>query len=52
MTGSMAGAGQQDQAGGEAGTMHATSQDGSFIEYVKATAARECNIHDAKSRGL
>ena len=29
-------------------TLHATSQDGSSLESVAATAGRECNIQDAK----
>ena len=30
----------------------ATSQDGSSLEFVAATAGRECNIQDARGRGL
>ena len=33
-------------------TLHANSQDGSSLEFVAATAARECNIQDARGRGL
>ena len=33
-------------------TLHATSQDGSSLEFVAATAGRECNIQDARGRGL
>ena len=33
-------------------TLHATSQDGSSLESAAATAGRECNIQDAKGRGL
>ena len=33
-------------------TLHAPSQDGSTLEYVAATAGRECNIHGARGRGL
>ena len=28
------------------------SQDGSTLEFVAATAGRECNIQDARGRGL
>ena len=31
-------------------TLHATSQDGSFLESVAATAGRDCNIQDARGR--
>ena len=52
-----------DQTGGEAGeravgsqftfqTLHSTSQDGSSLEFVSATAGRECNIQDARGGGL
>ena len=30
----------------------ANSQDGSSLEFVAAVAARECNIQDARGRGL
>ena len=33
-------------------TLHATSQDGSSLKVVAATASRECNIQDARVRGL
>ena len=33
-------------------TLHATSQDGSSLELVAATADSECNIQDARGRGL
>ena len=33
-------------------TLYATSQDGSFLEFVAATAGRECYIQDARGRGL
>ena len=33
-------------------TLHATSQDGSSLDFVAATAGKECNIQDARSRGL
>ena len=33
-------------------TLHATSQDGSSIEFVAATVGRESNIQDAKGKGL
>ena len=33
-------------------TRHATSQDGSSLEMVAATAGRECYIQDARGRGL
>ena len=33
-------------------TLHATSQDGSYLESVAATAGRECNIQDERGRGL
>ena len=33
-------------------TLHVTSQDGSSLEFVAATAGRECNIQDARGRGL
>ena len=33
-------------------TLHATSQDGSSLEFGAATAIRECNIKDARGRGL
>ena len=29
-----------------------TSQDGSSLEFVAATEGRECNIQDARGRGL
>ena len=48
-----------DNAGAEAvhcqfmfQTLHATSQDGSSLEFIVATAGREFNIQDAKGRGL
>ena len=55
--------GQQEQTGGEAGaravgcqftfqTLHSTSQDGLSLEFVSATAGRECNILDARGGGL
>ena len=55
--------GQQEQTGGEAGaravgcqftfqTLHSTNQDGLSLEFVAATAGRECNIQDAMGRGL
>ena len=33
-------------------TLHSTSQDGSSLEFVAATAGRECNTQDARGRGL
>ena len=33
-------------------TLHATIQDGLSLEFVTATAGRECNIQDAKGRGM
>ena len=33
-------------------TLHTTSQDGSSLEFVTATEGRECNIQDARGRGL
>ena len=33
-------------------TLHATSQDGSSLEFVAAAAGRECNIQNARNRGL
>ena len=33
-------------------TLHSTSQDGSSLEFVEATAGRECYIQDARGRGL
>ena len=33
-------------------TLHATSQDGSYLEFVAAAAGGECNIQDARGRGL
>ena len=33
-------------------TLHATSQDGSSLEIIAATAGRECYIQDARGRGL
>ena len=33
-------------------TLHATSQDGLSLEFVAATAGRECNIRDARGGGL
>ena len=33
-------------------TLPATSQDGSSLEFVAATEGRECNIQDARGRGL
>ena len=55
--------GQQEQTGEEAGaravvcqfsfqTLHSTSQDGLDLEFVSATAVRECNIQDARGGGL
>ena len=55
--------GQQEQTGREAGAravgcqfmfqaLHSTSQDGLTLEFVAATAGRECNIHDARGGGL
>ena len=32
--------------------LHVTSQDGPSLEFVAATEGRECNIQDAKGRGL
>ena len=32
--------------------MHATSQDGSSLEFNAPTGGRECNIQDAWGRGL
>ena len=32
--------------------LYATSQDGSSLEFVAATAGKECNIQDAMGRGL
>ena len=58
---------QQEQTGGETGTLtqslagaavicwqltfqtlHAASQDGSFLEFFVATSGRACNIQDAR----
>ena len=33
-------------------TLHATSLDGSSLEFVAATEGRECNIQDERGRGL
>ena len=33
-------------------TLHATSQNGSSIEFVAATKGRECNIQGARGGGL
>ena len=33
-------------------TLHATSQDGSSLAFFAAAAGRECNIQDARGRGL
>ena len=33
-------------------TLHATSQDGFSLEFVAATECNECNIQDARGRGL
>ena len=33
-------------------TLHATSQDGSSLEFVAATEGRECYFQDARGRGL
>ena len=33
-------------------TLHATSQDGSSLEFVAATEGMECNIQGARGRGL
>ena len=55
--------GQQEPTGGEAGaravgctfmfqTLLSTSQDGLSIEFVPATADKECNIQDARGGGL
>ena len=33
-------------------TLHATSQNGSSLEFVPASPGRECYIHDARGRGL
>ena len=33
-------------------TLNATSQDGSSIESVAATVGKDCNIQDARRRGL
>ena len=55
--------GQQEQTGGEAGaravgcqftfqTLHLTSQDGLYLEFVATTAGRKCNIQDARRGGL
>ena len=54
---------QEEQTGGEAGvravgckftfqTLHSTSQDGLSLEFVSATAGRDCNIQDARGGGL
>ena len=32
--------------------LHATSQDGSSLDFVAATAGSDCNIQDARGRGL
>ena len=32
--------------------LHATSQDGLSLEFIAATAGRECNIQDARGGGL
>ena len=54
-------AGQQEQTGGEAGTLahslthslsHSPSQDGLSLEFVAATAGRECNIQNSRGGGL
>ena len=41
---------EQEQAAFQ--TLNATSQDGSSLESVAATAGRECIIQDARGRGL
>ena len=33
-------------------TLHATSQNGSALKFDAATAGRDCNIQDARGRGL
>ena len=33
-------------------TLHATSQDGLSLEFIAATADKECNIQDARGGGL
>ena len=33
-------------------TLYATSQDGLSLEFFAATVGRECNIQDARDRGL
>ena len=33
-------------------TLHATSKDGSSLEFVAATAGKECYIQNARGRGL
>ena len=33
-------------------TLHEPSQDGSSLEFVAANTGRECNIQDARGRGL
>ena len=54
---------QQEQTMGEAGargvgcqftfqTLHSTSEDGLSLEFVSATAGRECNIQDARGGWL
>ena len=45
----------QDQNGGDASTfqtLHTTIQDGLSLEFVAATAGRECNIQDTRGGGL
>ena len=55
--------GQKDQTGGEVGaravgchfrfqTLQSTSQDGLSLKNLAATIGRECNIQDARGRGL
>ena len=55
--------GQQEQTGGEAEaravgcqfmfqTLHSTSQDGLFLEFVPATVGKEWNIQDVRGGGL
>ena len=50
-------AGQQEQTGGETGTLghslsHSQSQDSLSLEFIAATAGKESNIQDVRDRRL
>ena len=50
-------AGQQEQTGGEAGTLahsltHSLTLSLESLEFVAVTEGRECNIQDARGKGL